>query len=423
VLIASMGATAVLGFKAGYLDAHALPPSVQGFAKSKMPEGVTLGPAQTNQEFVIAGTVAMGIFTIIYMIVFCVMLPRVSLALKVMNLASTCLQTMPSTLLFPVVQWIATVILLCYWIIVMWYLASAGEFDPETRRYVWNDDLQNLMIVHLFGLLWTRAWILAIGQLVVAGACADWFLADDKSAASIGHPVVTSFARTMRYHTGTAAFGSFIIAVVQMIRLAFRYYMWQLSRLGDKDKNAVIKFLWTMGECCLACLERFLNFINKNAYIQTSIKSSGFISGAKDAFFLLLRNCLRVGTINVITTIFCYIGKFFVALLTAFIGALWIQSVEGGGIGKGMADVTSAPVFPVWVILVIAYGIACAFLDVWDMCIDTIFQCHCMDEEYSASNPGYRKKTPGDMQKVMDDKPPPSKKDIEAISSVVVAGK
>jgi hypothetical protein len=29
----------------------------------------------------------------------------------------------------------------------------------------------------------------------------------------------------------------------------------------------------------------------------------------------------------------------------------------------------------------------------------------------------------GDMQKVMDDKPPPSKKDIEAISSVVVAGK
>jgi hypothetical protein len=76
VLVASMGATAVLGFKAGYLDAHALPPSVQGFAKSKMPEGVTLGPAQTNQEFVIAGTVAMGIFTIIYMIVFCVMLPR-----------------------------------------------------------------------------------------------------------------------------------------------------------------------------------------------------------------------------------------------------------------------------------------------------------------------------------------------------------
>ena len=72
----SMGATTVLGFKAGYLDANSLPPSVAGYAKSKMPEGVTLGPAQTNQDFVIAGTVFMGIFTIIYAFVFCVMLPR-----------------------------------------------------------------------------------------------------------------------------------------------------------------------------------------------------------------------------------------------------------------------------------------------------------------------------------------------------------
>jgi len=35
---------------------------------------------------------------------------------------------------------------------------------------------------------------------------------------------------------------------------------------------------------------------------------------------LLLRNCLRVGTINIITTIFCFIGKFFIAIATALIG-------------------------------------------------------------------------------------------------------
>ena len=147
-----------------------------------------------------------------------------------MNLASTALATMPTTLLFPVVQWLATVILLCYWIIVMWYLSSAGTFNPVTHRYEWDDDLQNLMVVHLFGFLWGRAWIQAIGQIVVAGACADWFLADDKSAASIGLPVVSSTMRTMRYHTGTAAVGSFLVAVVQMIRLIFRYYMWQLNK-------------------------------------------------------------------------------------------------------------------------------------------------------------------------------------------------
>jgi len=31
-------------------------------------------------------------------------------------------------------------------------------------------------------------------------------------------------------------------------------------------------------------------------------------------------------------------------------------------------------VFPVIVIIILAFGIACSFLDVWDMVIDTIFQ-------------------------------------------------
>jgi hypothetical protein len=47
-----------------------------------------------------------------------------------------------------------------------------------------------------------------------------------------------------------------------------------------------------------------------------------------------------------------------------------------------MNNMSSAPIFPVIVIVCIAFGVACAFLDVWDMVIDTIFQCYCMDEEY-----------------------------------------
>jgi len=43
---------------------------------------------------------------------------------------------MPTTLLFPVLEWIASVILLIYFLIVLWYLASAGTFDPEVCVYV-----------------------------------------------------------------------------------------------------------------------------------------------------------------------------------------------------------------------------------------------------------------------------------------------
>ncbi len=130
----------------------------------------------------------------------------------------------------------------------------------DLHRYVWNEHLQRLMAVHFFGLLWGQAFILAVGNLAIAGAaageqsicqlqilkfhpcilthpnltyflsiasfscecdpvvfCLEWFLADDKKMFS--SPAISSALRTCRYHLGTCAFGSFIIAVVQVIFL------------------------------------------------------------------------------------------------------------------------------------------------------------------------------------------------------------
>ena len=40
------------------------------------------------------------------------------------------------------------------------------------RRYIWDENLQRLMIVHFFGMLWGQAFVLAVGNLAVAGAAA-----------------------------------------------------------------------------------------------------------------------------------------------------------------------------------------------------------------------------------------------------------
>ena len=62
-------------------------------------------------------------------------------------------------------------------------------------------------------------------------------------------------------------------------------------------------------------LERFLNFINKNAYIQTAIMGNSFCKAAADACLLLIRNCLRVGTLQIVSTVFIFLGKYFIALV------------------------------------------------------------------------------------------------------------
>lgn len=50
-------------------------------------------------------------------------------------------------------------------------------------------------------------------------------------------------------------------------------------------------------KCCFWCLEKCLRYLNKNAYIGIAIYGKNFCKAAKDAFFLLLRNALRLGRV------------------------------------------------------------------------------------------------------------------------------
>jgi len=40
-------------------------------------------------------------------------------------------------------------------------------------------------------------------------------------------------------------------------------------------------------------LEKFLKFLNKNAYIMIAVHGKNFCTSAKNAFFLLMRNIVR----------------------------------------------------------------------------------------------------------------------------------
>lgn len=64
----------------------------------------------------------------------------------------------------------------------------------------------------------------------------------------------------------------------------------------------------------MKCVERFLKFLNKNAYIQAAIFGYSFCKAAKQAFFLILRNCMRLATLGVISTFMGTIGRVFVTV-------------------------------------------------------------------------------------------------------------
>ena len=126
--------------------------------------------------------------------------------------------------------------------------------------------------------------------MVLAGAFASWYwVLDKKDVPKL--PLLSSFYRVFRYHLGTLAFGALIIAIIRMIRVMIEYIEEKLKEYHQD--NPVVKCMLCFCKCCFYCLEKFMKFLNRNAYIMTAVYGKNFCWSAKEAFMLLLRNVAR----------------------------------------------------------------------------------------------------------------------------------
>merc|ERR1711991_674086 len=207
-----------------------------------------------------------------------------------------------------------------------------------------------MQFYHIFGMFWCTGFILAMGEMVVAGAIASWYFSEPPEKKPPSRPVLKSLKRTCRHHLGSLAFGSLIIAIVQMIRFMLKYAEKQLKGKQNQCLVYVLKVL----QCYFKCAERFLKFISRNAYIQVAVHGKSFCKSARNAFGLLLRNAFRLVAINFVGDFLLFLGKMTIALIT-------------GGVA------------------VMAYGIAAGFMAVFEMAIDTIFLAFCEDCERNGS--------------------------------------
>ena len=101
-----------------------------------------------------------------------------------------------------------------------------------------------------------------------------------------------------RYHTGSIAFGALLIAIIQLIRIILEYID---HKLKGKD-NKVVKFILCCCKCCFWCLEKFMKFINRNAYIMVTLSN-----WKKIVFFCfpkLIRDFLAVNRLRFTERIF-----------------------------------------------------------------------------------------------------------------------
>lgn len=367
----------------------------------------------------------LGIFLtvllVILLLIVLVLRKRIQIAISMIKEASKAVAAIKTSLFFPIVPWLLQLALFAWFVAVAVYLVTNGtpkykvidvpeSGDPynlqnstdcvtETFEKTYPDTsascvlagfqenvhLFRMQIFHFFGWLWIMNFIIALGQCVLAGAFASWYFAYHKPDDVPALPIISSFWRTLRYHTGSLAFGAAIIAIVQFIRAVLEYIDTKLKEYGQDNK--VVNFILCCCKCCFWCLEKCLKFLNKNAYIIIAIHGKNFCSASKEAFTLLLQNFLRVAAVNSVTSFLLFMGKLLVVGIVGVASFFWFDKLSSD-------DPTSLryDVVPTIIMVVFAYAVSVLFFDVYDMAIDTIFLCFLEDLEMndgSAEKPYY----------------------------------
>ncbi|KAK1946620.1 Choline transporter-like protein 5 [Phytophthora citrophthora] len=321
---------------------------------------------------------------------------RIRIAIGIIREASKALQSMPMLVLYPIIPTLFAVGLVAYWLVAAAFIATSGNISladvanstsTATGADVGsvvpvqmqdNDAMHNLMIYHLFGLLWTSQFIQAAAYATIAGAFCEYYWTLDKRQVP-ARPVLRSMWRTVRYHFGSVAFGSLIIAILQFARITLEYVDQKMR--SAKQGNAVVRVAMMCLKCLLWCFEKCLKFLNNNAFIIMAMKGKSFCPSMKDSFSLLLANAARVATVSIIARFLMLLGKIFITGFCMLFMFVFIRYPPSHTPSFFMGDLSSvsSPIFPMLLTGVLSYATASFFLDVYGTGIDTILLCFCED--------------------------------------------
>uniref|UniRef100_A0A671W4N8 Choline transporter-like protein n=1 Tax=Sparus aurata TaxID=8175 RepID=A0A671W4N8_SPAAU len=345
---------------------------------------------------------------------------RILIAIALIQESSKAISHMMSALLYPLVTFVLLLVCVAYWGATALYLATSGNpiyrvvalnsttsgcqsingtvsCDPQnftSSAYPdcpsascifikYNDEgllqrnIFNLQIYNAVAFLWCVNFVIALGQCTLAGAFASYYWAFSKPGDIPMFPLSASFIRSLRYHVGSLAFGSLILTLVQVVRIILEY----IDHKTRSAQNPCARFLMCCLKCCFWCLEKFIKFLNRNAYIMIAIYGKNFCVSAKNAFMLLMRNIVRVVVLDKVTDLLLFFGKL---LVVGGVGVLSFFFFSGRILLPGntfRSETLNYYWMPIITVIFGSYLIAHGFFSVYNMCVDTLFLCFLEDLE------------------------------------------
>ena len=398
------------------------------------PSGYSIQSESERTTFQILSYVMFGLSGL-YLIGVLIMRKRISLGIAINKVASQFVRQNMSTIFVPLMQCLFLIGWWALWITVLLYTITTVPAGYRDMTGTWPGDYaaatdacageSGVIIVSysasgvplyacrevkwilnwefwfsIFNLLWMNGFILSIGQTIIAGAVGVWYFTPNHSKGTLGtYPIRTGLRNTFIYHLGTVAFGSLILAMIRFVKFLF---FWHVKTAASTTNSKATGPLGKAAGCIAACMyavlnfiEKVINFLNKNAFIQTALMGTNFCVSCANAVSLIIRNAGRIGTLGLIGGAVHFLGLTFITAGTGLAGwALLAWAFDGK---------LTSPIGPVIIFIIMGYCIGSVIISVFSISVDSILQCFVSDEEIHKTEGG-AKFTPKLLQQFLSSK-------------------
>lgn len=176
----------------------------------------------TETEYKVFGIISFCFAGVFLLLLICCF-SRIRLAVAVCKAAGKFVAHTCMIVLVPIIQTAINISMWAICIVALLYLASAATYvttgDVFTSVADYGETALVKFYVFLFGTLWCNAFIQAMGVFVLASACCIWYYSHGPDA-EVNFPIFRSYKMVFRYHFGSLAFGSLILAIVQFLQIA-----------------------------------------------------------------------------------------------------------------------------------------------------------------------------------------------------------
>ncbi|KAM3966834.1 choline transporter-like 2 isoform 2-T2 [Aphomia sociella] len=383
--------------------------------------GYTQSMFSKHQTWLIILIIAAIVFVVMFLMVI-FLRGRIVIAIALIREGSKAVTAIKSTVLFPIFPWLFQCFVIAYGVFVLMSLLSIGdptfkvvnlkndtdcrcsknytdyeichpsEFSKSCHDYssgspqacklaschfIGIDSPHAILYLHLVNLLgffWVMFFISGVSDMMLASTFSTWYWTFTKRNLPF-FTLTSGIYRTIRYHLGTVAFGALIIAIVRVIRVILEW----IDQKIKKFDNPFTRCILCCCKCFFWCLENFLKFINKNAYIMCAVHGTNFCTSARDAFSLLMRNIIRVVVLDKVTDFIFFLSKLLISIGIGFAVYYILQ-------WNYVYEVTHAArlhynYVPAIILSIVTYLICSIFFNVYAMAVDTLFLCFLEDCE------------------------------------------